>query len=110
MSRSKGMSLGDAFLIAKRSADVTIGGIKHRILAGVTHWARDCPELRRPEVAALFGIRLSAAVGATRSSTWLPTPSAKGRDCLAPEPKSTPRAHTTRVDYSATRIRIKEPT
>ena len=53
----------DSFPVATRSGVVRIGKIVHQITAGVTLWARDCPELRQPVIAALFGVRPAAGFG-----------------------------------------------
>jgi hypothetical protein len=81
--RSGGALKGESFVVAKRSAEITIGGIRHSIKAGVTYWAANCPELRWPEIAALFGVKPTGALAAARSRDWLPPSSPTGRDWLA---------------------------
>jgi integrative and conjugative element protein (TIGR02256 family) len=43
------------FVVAVKSGRVLVDGRLHEIIAGVTGWDDQCPELRDPEVAALFG-------------------------------------------------------
>ena len=111
---------GDSFLVAIRTGVVNVGNIVHTITAGVTLWARYSPELRNPEVAALFGVRPAVAFRSSAPARkpvrdWLADPlpastrRAAHRDWLAdPKPKPTTPALKTRVDYQQTdRLRHK---
>ena len=111
-TRTKGRD--DGFLVAMKSGVVRIGNVLHPITAGVTLWARGCPELRQAEIATLFGVR-PATGGVSRSSAllasparkpvrdWLAAPSPARRDWLAdPTPKRPTPALKTRVDYQQT--------
>jgi hypothetical protein len=91
--------VNDDMLVAKEWGLVSVDGCEHRIIPGVTRWARTCPELVDPAVAALFDAAGHPSKATSRASLTRNEPGRPWR-LGTPSPRAAPL-----TDYELSELR-----